>query len=47
MFITHSSVIAIVIPKEEIDEKAAPEDTSETEQATPRNFTRPEAKIGF
>ena len=47
MFITHSSVIAIVVPKEEVEEKNAPDMDSNTKQAEPRTFGTTKAKIGF
>ena len=47
MFITHSSVIAIVVPKEEVEEHDAPSVKNDTPTAEPSNFTRPKAKIGF
>ena len=47
MFITHSSVIAIVVPKEEVEEKNAPDMDSNTMQAEARTFGTKKAKIGF
>jgi hypothetical protein len=47
MFITHSSVIAIVVPKEEVEKKDAPDMAPNTMQAEPRNISTPKAKIGF
>ena len=45
MFITHSSVIAIVVPKDEVEKKGAPDMDSNTTDA--RNISAPKAKIGF
>jgi homoaconitase/3-isopropylmalate dehydratase large subunit len=47
MFITHSSVIAIVVPKEEVEKKDAPDIDPNTMQAEPRNIGMLKAKIGF
>jgi hypothetical protein len=47
MFITHSSVIAIVVPKEEVEKKDAPNIDPNTMQAEPRNIGMLKAKIGF
>ena len=47
MFITHSSVIAIVVPKEEVEEKEAPDMGNSAVQAEPRAFGTTKAKIGF
>ncbi|MFB0920664.1 MAG: HIRAN domain-containing protein [Oscillospiraceae bacterium] len=47
MFITHSSVIAIVVPKEEVEENDAPDMDSSSIQAEPRDINAPKAKIGF
>ena len=47
MFITHSSVIAIVVPKEEVEKNDAPDIDPNTMQAEPRNISTPMAKIGF
>ena len=47
MFITHSSVIAIVVPKEEVEENGAPDMDSSTMQAEARSISTPKAKIGF
>lgn len=47
MFITHSSVIAIVVPKEEVEEKEAQVSDNEDSMAEHTHFTRPKAKIGF
>ena len=47
MFITHSSVIAIVVPKDEVEKKGAPDMDSNTMQADARNISAPKAKIGF
>ena len=47
MFITHSSVIAIVVPKEEVEEKSALDSEQNTMHAEPRTFGTTKAKIGF
>lgn len=48
MFITHSSIIAIVIPKEEVESRVAPStDEEKVADTEPSHFTRPKAKIGF
>lgn len=47
MFITHSSVIAVVVPKEDVEKKDAPDMDENTMQAEPRAFSRLKAKIGF
>ncbi len=47
MFITHSSVIAIVVPKEEAEKKDAPDLDASIMQAEPRAFGTLKAKIGF
>lgn len=47
MFITHSSVIAIVVPKEEVEKKDAPDMDPNTMQAKPRDIGMLKAKIGF
>lgn len=47
MFITHSSVIAIVLQKEEVEEKDAPDVDQNTMQAVPRAFGTTKSKIGF
>lgn len=47
MFITHSSVIAIVVPKEEVEEHEASTVKEDEPTAEPAHFTRPKAKIGF
>ena len=47
MFITHSSVIAIVVPKEEVEEKEALDMGNSAVQAEPRAFGTTKAKIGF
>ena len=47
MFITHSSVIAIVVPKEEVEEKNALDSEQNTMHAEPRTFGTTKAKIGF
>lgn len=47
MFITHSSVIAIVVPKEEVEKEDAPDIDPDTVQAEPRVFGTTKAKIGF
>lgn len=47
LFITHSSVIALVIPKDEVEEQDAPEEKPDCIPAEPGNFKRPKMKIGF
>ena len=47
MFITHSSVIAIVVSKDEVEKKDAPDMDSNTMQAEARNISAPKAKIGY
>jgi len=47
LFITHSSVIAIVVPKEEVEEKEARNIDTNTMLAKPRAFCTTKAKIGF
>ncbi|MEA4920010.1 MAG: HIRAN domain-containing protein [Clostridiaceae bacterium] len=47
MFITHSSAIAIVVSKSEVDEKNTIEASLDETLADPRNLIKPRAKIGF
>jgi len=47
MFITHSSVIAVVVPKEEVEEKDASNMGNIARQDEPRAFGTTKAKIGF
>ena len=45
--IQYTSVIAIVVPKEEVEEKDAPDMGNSAMQAEPRAFGTTKAKIGF
>lgn len=47
MFITHSSVIAIVVPRDEVEEQDASKKMQESIPAQPHNFMMPKTKIGF